>query len=88
MYYDLHICEWQMVGHDEWVFGMKLRGIVRVQYANVYFDEDSNNPRGCWVWCLLGELCDKMRAEGRTLRGVSASCSDAILDAEEAMGLT
>lgn len=78
--------EWQMVGPDEWVFGVKVRGIVRVHLANVYYDEESNNPIGGWRWLLLGRAFD-FALEKSSVRGVSASLSDAICDAEQAMGI-
>jgi hypothetical protein len=49
---------WQMLSEDSWVFGPKVRGIVRDYYAQVYFDEEigkmgsehEHSPEYGWVW--------------------------------------
>lgn len=66
--------EWQFRGDDEWVFGEKVRGIVRYPRAEVYFDEE----RG-WVWFVLGETEN---------RGISGKLEWAIDECEKVMGIT
>lgn len=75
------------LGQDDWVFGEKVRGIVRVRVAEVYYNENSTDPKGGWIWVLLGKGRVGAWDNGRPNRGISASLSDAICDAEEAMGI-
>lgn len=84
---DLALCEWQMVGQDDWIFGEKIRGIVRTQLALVYYNEEPRNPEGGWIWRLLGEPCNAAMATGRPYRGASPSLSAAIWQAEQALGI-
>lgn len=79
--------EWQMVGQDDWVFGEKIRGVVRVTLAQLYFDEDSLHPTGGWRWLLLHEAYEMAQKNGRPVRGTGASLPDAVWDAEIAMGI-
>ena len=79
--------EWQMVGQDEWVFGEKIRGVVRSQLAELYYNEDSDHPAGGWIWLLLGKAYKQAKTNGKPTRGVSGSLSAAVWDAEEAMGI-
>jgi hypothetical protein len=69
--------EWQHLGDDEWVFGVKVRGIARDRLAELYFDPDSNNPRGGWFWMVYGPPAT---------RGAATSLSAAVRAAEVAMG--
>lgn len=46
--------EWQLLGQDDWVFGVKVRGIVRDYEAQIYFDEDDDSREGGWKWLVFG----------------------------------
>jgi len=68
--------EWQMYGQDEWMFGIKIRGIVRNPLAEIYFDDEKNYG---WIWLLL---------DGTEKRGVEPNLQFAIKAAEEALKIT
>ncbi len=72
--------EWQFVGDNEWIFGVKVRGVIRKLVAEIYYDEDSNDRRGGWVWMTYQD-------GGMGTRGKSISRTFAIIDAEEALGI-
>ena len=42
--------EWQFQGDDQWVFGKKIRGVVRYPIAEIYFDEEQTGRNGGWIW--------------------------------------
>lgn len=73
----LHDNQWQQQSPTEWVFGPVRRGIVRVNLAEIYFDEDKDDSRGGWIWFI----------HGLEKRGVSASLLDAVAAAETALGI-
>lgn len=69
--------EWQQLGKNDWVLGVKIRGIVREYVAEVYFAKDLNDPAGGWVW---------MTNKGEwTHRGLAPSLSSAISKAESSV---
>ena len=70
--------EWQLHGDNEWVYGIKTRGIVRRPIAEVYFDEDLEGPLGGWVWMVHSK--DSIK------RGLALSLDDAVLECESVMG--
>jgi hypothetical protein len=41
--------EWQFTGDDQWIFGPKVRGLVRM-VAELYFDEAYEGRGGGWRW--------------------------------------
>ncbi len=47
--------EWQLVDEDNWIFGEKIRGIIRHQKAEIYFDEEWTGREGGWRWMIFGE---------------------------------
>lgn len=63
--------EWQYIGDDQWIYGTKVRGLVRQRIAEVYFDEDCDSPLGGWQW-MAGQR-----------RGNAHSLAAAIQSAEE-----
>lgn len=68
--------EWQHLGDNDWVFGFKVRGVVRKRFAEVYYDEDKG-----WVWMAYdagGSMCN---------RGVADKMCWAIEAAEKALGV-
>ena len=78
--------EWQHMGEDEWVFGVKVRGIIRHSYADIYFDEDLVGfvgTNGGWVWMVSAE------ADGViTVRGTASSFTLAVASCEKALGVS
>ena len=68
--------EWQCIGDSNWVFGEKVRGIVRKSVAEVYYEEKSANCQGAWLWFLV-EI---------DANGSSATLREAIVAAEKACG--
>jgi hypothetical protein len=72
--------EWQLIDKDEWVLGEKVRGIVRVVRATVYFDEETDGPRGGWHWSARN-------SGGVIARGVAMSLIDAVVAAELSLGI-
>ena len=78
--------EWQMMsGNNEWVFGVKIRGIVRKPLAEVYFNEDikqDGDPEYGWVWFAWTG-----RKDGQPERGVACSLPAAVLFCENALGV-
>lgn len=68
--------EWQLTGDDEWVFGEKVRGMVRQAVAEIYFDEDLDGSPGGWIWFT--------REHGR---GRAVSRPQAVYAVEAALGL-
>lgn len=70
------IAEWQQVRPDEWIFGEKVRGLVRLRLAEVYFDEGAEGREGGWVWMTHAEL---------PARGKTAYLWDAVRRCEAAL---
>lgn len=79
--YELEKAEWQMVGEDDWVFGVRVRGLVRSTLAYFYFNEDINDERGGWVWCAPGTP----PLTGQPPRGVAGCRAHAARACEEAL---
>ena len=69
---------WQQHSEDNWVFGLCVRGMVRMPAAEVYFDDD--DKRGGWVWFITGPDMDKKR-------GIANSLEAAVDKCEELLGL-
>lgn len=67
--------DWQHLGDDSWVFGVKIRGLVRHYRGKVYFDEDCDNPQGGWHW-MAGSR-----------RGLALSLPIAVAKVEQALGV-
>ncbi len=46
--------EWQLVDTEleGWVFGVKIRGVVRIPLAEIYFDEEKDGRDGGWRWMI------------------------------------
>jgi hypothetical protein len=71
--------EWQLVDKDNWIFGEKIRGIVRDKKAEIYINESYNGKEGGWFWRVFGD-----KATG----GVTYSRNQAIWVCEVALGIT
>lgn len=50
--------EWQLIDENQWVFGRKVRGIVRDPIGEVYLDEERNPS---WIWFVWKEGVDEGR---------------------------
>jgi hypothetical protein len=76
--------EWQRTGQDEWVFGTKVRGMVRNPVGEIYYNEDikevEDKQRNYgWVWFTRnGEV---------EIRGIETSRGRAAKAVEEALGI-
>lgn len=66
--------EWQLIGKNQWVFGTKVRGVIRNELAVVYRDPDQDYP---WVWWATDPL------GSRTGYGTARNLTDALEKAEE-----
>lgn len=77
---NLNEFEWQQTGIDEWVFGIKVRGLVRVPLAEIYFDEELNG-RGGWMWLVHRKDGDVVSTE----RGNAVSLRFAVDETERIM---
>ena len=44
--------EWQLIANNEWVFGEKIRGIVRFREGEVWHEESDSVCR--WKWIVRG----------------------------------
>ncbi len=75
--------EWQRLSNDDdWVFGEKVRGVVRKPYvASVYFDKDCDDSRGGWKWMVYSV------PPHNTERGVAPGLSSAITECERVLGI-
>lgn len=71
---------WQFQGEDTWVFGELVRGLVRPIEADIYFDEESDNREGGWVWIVH-------RKGVQPARGRAYNLEFAVALAEAAMGI-
>lgn len=76
-------CEWMMTGNDEWVFGIKLRGVVCYPLAEIYFDEDKEGPEGGWRWIVHPPLPLETQPPG----GYTTNFEHAIGSCEESLGI-
>lgn len=74
--------EWQHTGNNDWIFGMKVRGLVRDPRAEIYFN-DSDGPTGGWVWMAW----PSGRPGRPVVRGVEEQFQDAAIEAERALGI-
>lgn len=68
--------EWQYLGDDDWVFGTKVRGVVRQCYAYIEYDKKPEE----WRWIAYHFLDDN---ECRV--GHAPTLCEAIEEAEEAL---
>jgi hypothetical protein len=75
------IYEWQFIGDDQWIFGEKIRGLVRRRIAEVYFDEDLDDPRGGWVWMTWST--EAKRGNSYTLEEAVECCESELLSISE-----
>lgn len=76
--------EWQMIsGDDEWVFGIKIRGIVRELFAEIYFDPDRDDPEGGWRWMTYAPI----PIEEESPNGLAITYQGAIKKCEKALGI-
>lgn len=80
--------EWQFFGDDNWIFGVKIRGVkirgvIRDVLAEVYFAEEVNGPEGSWSWMVHQK---KDMAKWRE-RGLARSFQTALVSCEKAMGI-
>lgn len=71
--------EWQLVFDDTWIFGLKIRGIVRQRLAEVWFDPDCLSREGGWHWLAYNTTPPR--------RGIAANRSLAIWEAEKRLGI-
>ena len=71
--------EWQLIGDDHWVFGLKVRGVIRRRLAEVYHDPNRQHP---WVWMVR----DKELTFAKN--GLGYNLSDALERAETLLGVT
>ena len=71
--------EWQFIGEDTWIFGLKVRGIVRQKFAEVYFNEGYEGREGGWRWRAFNSVPPQS--------GYEINRSAAIIAAEKALGL-
>jgi len=70
--------EWQFVGEGHWIYGPKIRGMVRPALGEIDFDRGRDGPEGGWVWftqCLKDEK-----------RGVAINRPRAVFEVERALG--
>lgn len=51
--YTYSLCEWQFIG-SKWVFGLKIRGIVRESLAEVYWNEKAGTAQ--WAWTVFTDI--------------------------------
>lgn len=74
--------EWQLIDKDQWVFGKKIRGIIRIRYAEVYYSESTseNDYSGGWIWFLTN-----IPRNYNPPRGTKGCLTDAIESAEQAL---
>jgi hypothetical protein len=72
--------EWQLMGEDDWVFGVKVRGAVRCYTGCIYFDEDIDSNEGGWVWIAL--------VGPPSIRGLAVNRWTAMENVERALGIT
>jgi hypothetical protein len=73
--------EWQLVGKDDWMFGRKVRGLVRRPMALAWRDESRHDPRGNWIWCAFP------RGDPVGTGGFATSLAAAVTAAEGALAL-
>jgi cephalosporin-C deacetylase-like acetyl esterase len=75
--------EWQMIGSGYWIFGPKIRGMVRSERAVVHHDSFAGGDREHeWAWAAYGT------ADGQpAVRGRAESRAAAAHAAEEALGI-
>lgn len=72
--------EWQLIGENEWIFGHKIRGIVRKRLAEVYYTDGNADGRSYgWVWFL------SINGNSHPPRGKESNLRLAIEAAEEAL---
>lgn len=77
--------EWQLVAEDQWIYGIKIRGLVRRPKAEVYFDGEAKDYGWRWLVYDVPEDPDKMR---RIVdRGTAMNLYSAVASAEEVLGL-
>lgn len=70
--------EWEHRGNDEWIFGVKVRGLVREPLGGFYCDLDLHGSP--WVWVThVAQIGFK--------RGSSDNLEMAANDVEKALGL-
>ena len=72
--------EWQLIDENQWVFGHKVRGLVRERLAEVYYDEQKDPS---WIWMCQGARTE----EGQMTRGRANSLVFAVESAEEVLGI-
>lgn len=73
--------EWQFHGDDEWVFGRKVRGMVRWPRAEIYFNEELDSCKGGWIWMAW------VGPKRNYRRGVEGKLEFAVEAAERALGI-
>ncbi len=65
--------EWQFIGDNGWVFGPKVRGIVRPRLGKLYYDDYRGTGYG-WIWST------------NSVDGNATSLLDAVQEVETALG--
>ncbi len=82
--------EWQYQGDNTWVYGVKVRGIIRKKDADIYFDEGIEKPGydgGPSSWTEYGWRW-LVYKDGWINRGISINLQAAIEICEKEMGVT
>lgn len=81
----INCAEWQMIsGDNEWVFGVKIRGIIRELLAEIYFDPDRDSPQGGWHWMTYAPTPN----EEEPPSGLAINYQSAVKKCEKALGIT
>lgn len=66
---------WQLIGEDEWRFGVPVRGVIREPLADIYFTEgrpDQERDYG-WIWIVLvNGSANKKGGRGKAFNLISA----------------
>jgi hypothetical protein len=70
--------EWQLVGTDNWIFGEKVRGLVRNKKAEIYYNDEWTGKEGGWRWKVFNGKPD--------VGGYAASRGWAIYNCELELG--
>lgn len=71
--------EWQYIGDETWIYGVRVRGIVRKRLAEVYWTEGLGERDYGWKWLVYS-------ANLSVVRGNADRLEEAIEAAEKALG--
>ena len=53
--------EWQLWPRKHWVFGPKVRGLVRQNVALIYFDPNAGEYGRPWLWHIDGDIVPSLK---------------------------